>query len=214
MKNMSFGPVVAPLVGLALCVLVMQPEAVGRTELEAQFAARAVSVSGPEDAGPIEIFIERWSTDEEMNKLSAPLIEGYPGQLLPTLEEFRVRAGVVLMPGVQARGLRVRGRTPKNLMFARQITTAAGRRIIAASYEHLGLGEMPLDARREFSEFNLIDIRFAPDGSAGVGKVVGVGDVTYSSTSKVLELRNYAAQPVRLTDVKPEKETKIHDARR
>jgi hypothetical protein len=112
--------------------------------------------------------------------------------------------GVVLMPGVQAHGERVRTRTPKNLLFAREIVTPAGRQVIAVSDEHLGLGETALDARKEIQELNLLDIRFGPDGQ-GVGKVGGANDVVYSPVTKVLEVKNYAIQPPRLIDVRSEK---------
>jgi hypothetical protein len=209
MKNMSFGPVVAPLVGLALCVLVMpQPRADGRSavleQLREQFVARAVSVSGPADAGPIEIYIERWSTDDEVDTLRGALVQGNAGKLLPVLQQQKRRAGVVLMPGVQAHGARTRTRTPRNLLFAREVVTPTGRRVIAASDEHLGLGELGLDARRSISEFNLIDIRFGENGT-GVGKVAAAADVAFSPATKMFEVKNYANQPVRLMDVRSEK---------
>jgi hypothetical protein len=174
--------------------------AAGWTEFPAQFVARAISVSGPEDAGRIDIYVERWSTDEELDKLLGTLKEGRPGELLTVLERQRRRAGVLLMPGVQAHGERVRARTPKNLQFAREIMTPAGRQVILASDERLGLGESRLDARKEIYEFSLMDIRFGPDGT-GVGKVAAAGDVVYNPKTKILELKDYDTKPVRLINV-------------
>jgi hypothetical protein len=174
--------------------------AAGRTEFPAQFVARAISVSGPEDAGRIDIYVERWSTDEELDKLLRTLEEGRPSELLTVLEKQRVRAGVVLMPGVQAHGERVRTRTPKNLQFAREIMTPAGRRVILASDERLALGASRLEARKEIYEFSLMDIRFGPDGT-GVGKVAAAGDVVYNPKTKMLELKDYDTKPVRLINV-------------
>src|SRR5207248_4569085 len=94
-----------------------------RTEFPAHLAARAISVSSPEDVGPIDIYVERWSTDEELDNLLGKLKKGGPGELFTVLEHQRVRAGVVLMPGVQGHGERVRQRTPKNFQFAREIIT-------------------------------------------------------------------------------------------
>src|SRR6059058_6586044 len=85
-----------------------------KTEFPAHLAARAISVSSPEDVGPIDIYVERWSTDEELDKLLGTLEKGEPSELFTVLEHQRVRAGVVLMPGVQGHGERVRIRTPKN----------------------------------------------------------------------------------------------------
>ena len=186
----------------AVCCLAMTGHfaAAGRTEFPAQFVARAISVSGPEDAGRIDIYVERWSTDEEVDKLVAALKEGGPGKLLTVLEQQRLRTGVLLMPGVQAHGERVRTRTPKNLQFAREIVTPAGRQVILASDERLGLGESRLDARKERYEFSLMDIRFGPDGT-GVGKVAAAGDVVYDPETKMLELKDYDTKPPRLVNV-------------
>src|SRR6266542_6588613 len=192
-------------VGAVFCLVMMSHVgAAGRTDFPAQLVARAISVSGPEDAGRIDIYVERWSTDEELDKLLGTLKEGRPGELLTVLERQRLRAGVVLMPGVQAHGERVRTRTPKNLKFAREIMTPAGRQVILASDERLGLGESRLDARKEGYEFSLMDIRFGPDGT-GVGKVAAAGDVVYNPETKILELRDYDTKPVRLISVKSAK---------
>ena len=205
----AFEPILAPLFGLAICLAAMpHPGAEGRNgvldQLREQFVARAVSVSGPETAGRIDIYIQRWSTDAEFDSLRGTFMEYGPGRLLPALQQQKERAGVILMPGVGGSGARGRTRTPRNLVFAREIITPAGRRVIAASDEHLGLGEPRLEARKDVSEFNLMDIRFGPDGT-GVGKVANAEDVEYSPATKTLELKNYDKQPSRLIDVKSAK---------
>jgi hypothetical protein len=175
-----------------------------RTEFPAQFVARAVSVSSPEDVGRIDIYVERWSTDDELDKLRGTIEKGGPDEVLTVLERQRFRAAVVLMPGVQGHGERVRSRTPKNFQFAREIITPAGRQVILVSDERLGLGESQLDARKEITEFSLLDIRFGPDGT-GVAKVAGAGDVVYNPETKTLELKDYDKKPARLVNVKSAK---------
>ncbi|MFL5303309.1 MAG: hypothetical protein ACJ79R_23515 [Anaeromyxobacteraceae bacterium] len=187
---------VGAVAGLAMMANV---GAAGRTEFPARLAARAISASG-ENAGPIDIYVERWSTEEEFEKLLGTLRKGGPGKLLSVLERQQ-RAGVLLMPGVQGHGERVRTRTPKNLKFAREIITGTGRRVILASDERLGLGESRLDARQERYEFSLMDIRFGPDGT-GVGKVAAARDVVYNRKARTFELKDYDAKPVRLINVK------------
>jgi hypothetical protein len=214
MEKIRPGPVPMLLVGAVSCLAIACASsgpavtshvgAAGRTEFPAHLVARAISVSGPEDAGPIEIYVERWSTDEELDKLLGTLDEDGSGELLTVLERQRVRAGVVLMPGVQGHGERVRMRTPKNFQFAREIVTPAGRQVILASDERLGLGESRLDARKEIYQFSLMDIRFGPDGT-GVGKVAAAGDVVYNPETKILELKDYETKPVRLVNVKSAK---------
>ncbi len=202
MKKIGLGVIVRVLVGAVVgLAMTSNVDAARRTEFAARFVARAISVSSPEDVGPIDIYVERWSTDDELDELLKTLKEGKRGKLLGVLEREPLRAGVLLMPGVQAHGDRARTRTPKNLKFAREIITPAGRQVILASDEHLGLGESRLDARKERYEFSLMDIRFGPDGT-GVGKVAAAGDVVYNPKTKALELRDYGKKPARLVNVK------------
>jgi hypothetical protein len=201
--------VLVPLIGAGLCVALMSHTAAAARnavldQLREQLTARAVSVTGPEDAGPIEIYIERWSTDAEVARLHDSLVQGEAGKLLPVLQQQKLRAGVMLMPGVQGHGARARTRTPRNLLFAREIVTATGRQVVVASEEHLGVGESGLDARRNIAEFNLIDMRFGLDG-AGVGKIATAPDVAFSAATRDLEMKNYAARPARLVDVRSER---------
>lgn len=203
--SISLRPILAPLVGAVVCLAAAPyPDTARRSPILERFVAQAVSVSGSEKAGRIDIYIERWSTDEDLNRLRGPLMEDAPGRLLPVLQQLKRRAGVVLMPGIQAHGARVRTRTPRNLLFAREIVTTNGRRVVAASIERLGLGETPLKTREQVQEFNLIDIRFGPDGT-GVGKVAEATDVVLSPETKMPDVKSYVAQPVRLIDVRSEK---------
>ena len=204
MNEIRLGAIFRVLAGAALCLAMMSHVAAARrANFPAQFVARAISVSAPEDAGRIDIYVERWSTSEELDGLLKTFKKGGPGELRTVLERQQ-RAGVLLMPGVQAHGERVRTRTPKNLQFAREIITPAGRQVILASDERLGLGESQLDARKEIYEFSLMDIRFGPDGT-GVGKVAAAGDVVYNPETKSLELKDYDTKPVRLVNVKSAK---------
>ena len=195
--------VLMPLPGPAICMaLFFEAKPAGHSEFVAQLEARAVSVSGvDDDGGRVDILIQRWSSDQELQRLRDALLHPDTPQLLAALHLQPRRIGVVLMPGVGAHGARARTRTPRNLLFARQVIGPNGRRVIAASDEHLGLGEPPIEARKSVSEFSLIDIRLEPGGS-GVGKVAGAAEVTFSPELGTLELKDYRKHPVRLVDVK------------
>jgi hypothetical protein len=203
MNRFSLRPILVPLVVAALCFVVSQrPSEARKDGVIAQFAGRAVSVADERPEGAIDILIQRWSTDAERESLVGTLVKSGPDTLLPALQNLRRRAGVVLMPGVQELGARTRTRTPRNLLFARDIMTPKGRRIIAAAGQHLGIGESARHARlNETEEFTLIDIRFGPDGK-GVGKLASADDVVYDKNMRVLEVKNYADMPVRLVDVR------------
>ena len=204
--------VISPLVGLALCMALMpsirgaahSTETPSTTNIAEQFAGEALSVADGERAGRVDIIIAKWSTDADVKRLSEPFEKADGESLLAMLHDEHPRIGVVLMPGVGAHGARARTRTPRNILFARDVVTPSGRQIIAITDEHLGLGEPPLDARKAVPEFNLIDIRFGPDGR-GVGKVVSAADVTFSAKTGMLEVKDFPTHPARLIDVRAQK---------
>jgi len=205
--------IISPLVGLALCMALM-PSIKGAartttaapptTNIAERFTGEALSVSDGERAGRIQIYISKWSSDAEVQRLREPLQQADGELLLTLLHDQHPRIGVVLMPGIQAHGIRARTPTPRNLLFAREVMTPSGRQIIAIADEHLGLGEPPLDARKAVPEFNLLDIRFGPDGM-GVGKVVSAADIAFSAKTGMVEVKDFATHPTRLIEVRAEK---------
>ena len=211
MTNTSTTPdyhrIISPLVGLALCMALMpgikgadHTTAAQGTNIAETFTGEQLSVSGSERAGRVQIIIAKWSSDDEVKRLSEPLRNADGESLLAMLHDQHPRIGVVLMPGVQAHGIRSRTPTPRNILFARDIKTSSGRQIIVIADEHLGLGEPPLEARKSTPEFNVLDIRFGPDGK-GVGKVVAAADITYNAKSGVVEVKDFSTRPARLIDV-------------
>jgi hypothetical protein len=206
--------IISPLIGLALCMALM-PSIKGAdhattaatpstTNIAEQFTGEALSVSDSERAGRIQIIIAKWSSDDEVKRLSEPLRNADGESLLAMLHDQHPRIGVVLMPGVQAHGIRARTPTPRNLLFVREIMTPSGRQIIAIADEHLGLGEPPLEARNQVPEFNLLDIRFGPDGK-GIGKVVSAADIAFNPKTGMVEVKDFSTRPARLIDVRAEK---------
>jgi len=206
--------IISPLVGLALCMALM-PSIKGAdhtttaptpptTNIAERFTGEALSVSDAERAGRIQIIIAKWSSDDEVKRLSEPFRNADGESLLAMLHDQHPRIGVVLMPGIQAHGTRTRTPTPKNLLFARDIMTPSGRQIIAIADEHVGLGEPPLQAREQVPEFNLLDIRFGPDGK-GVGKVVSAADIAFSPKTGMVEVKDFSMHPARLIDVRAQK---------
>ena len=180
-----------------------RPDAAQGTPVIARFVATAVSTAGVV-GGRIDILIERWSTDGEWDDFRGTLVKSGPGNLLPVLQKVRREAGVVLMPGIMGLGARVRERRSRTFQLARQIDTPAGRRVLVATDQNLGFGERILATRSFEPEVTLLDIRFGPDGN-GIGKLAPAAKFDYNKETKIFELANYGAQPVRLTDVRSEK---------
>jgi hypothetical protein len=200
----TFRPILAPLVGAALCFLISpRPDAAMTDSLVAHYAARAVSVADDKDVGRIDIYIERWSTDEKRDTLVEALKRG-PDKLLPTLEKLKYRDGVLTMPGVQGAGPRVRSPRPRNLVFTRRIETPAGLQIVVAADRHVGLGEYARWGVSEDPEFTLIDIRIAKDGT-GIGKAASATNVVYNKQKNIIEVGDYEKAPVRLKGIQAEK---------
>jgi hypothetical protein len=214
----SLRPILAPLFGAALCFAVSAiPGAAVKDPTQAQFLARAVSVDDARDAGPIEIRIRQWSSDEDLQKLRSALADSKSGKPLPIFRQARPEAGILLMPGVQVLGTRVLQRRALPFQFARLVETPAGRQVIVATDLHFTFGEPPVptmvlqltDPRQEAdataaapeTEFTLLDIRFGPDGK-GVGKMAPAAKVAYNPAKQIVEIENYTSQPVRLIEVK------------
>jgi hypothetical protein len=181
-----------------------RPSAIGTTPIVERLVASAVGMNGShmDREGRIDIVIERWSTDEERWNLRTHIdADRGPARLLNALQTIRRRVGFILSPGLQTTGSRARLRRAYNIEFAREIATPSGRRIVVAMDQHWGLGEPARDSRSSSSEFTLIDVRFGADGK-GVGKVVPAEKVTFNPASMSYDVQDYAAQPVRLMDVR------------
>ncbi|PYR88208.1 MAG: hypothetical protein DMF84_28855 [Acidobacteria bacterium] len=144
--------------------------------------------------------IERWSTDKQLDALRGALAKDGSQGLLPVLQGMIRRAGVVLIPGVQASGARARLRHPFNVYFARQIETPKGRQVILGADHYLAFGQPTADWPADF-EFSLLDIRIGPDGR-GVGKMARAGNVTYNKDAKTIEVADYGKVPAQLTEVR------------
>lgn len=208
MKFASFRPIAALLFAVAVC-LALSPRtdaANNRRTFADQFVATAVSTpeAGGVIGGRIDIAIERWSTDAELESLRRMLSENNPAMLLETIGTvWQKRAGVVQMPGAQAVGARARTRRVRNLKFAQEIKTPTGRQVILVADQHLGFGELGRDFESRQPEFALVDIRFGPDGK-GVGKLASAANVAFNARTHTFEIENYASQPVRLSNVRSE----------
>jgi hypothetical protein len=166
----------------------------------AHFAAKAPYVGESGSPAQIDIMIERWSTDKDLDNLRGALLKDGGSALLPALQGMIRRAGVVLIPGIQASGARARLRRPFNVYFARQIETPKGRQVILGADHYLAFGQPTSDWSEDF-EFSLVDIRLGPDGT-GVGKVARAGNIAYNKEAKIIEVADYSKVPAQLTEVK------------
>ena len=157
------------------------------------FAVDTSNLRARATATTLEIVIEHWSTDAQRDKLLDVLkSEGQDG-LLDALEDMPV-VGYIRSPG----SLRY------NLRFARQRAAEdGGRMIVLATDRTMSFWERTSGSRTTNYPFTVIQLQL-DKSDEGVGKV-SVATKIHIGVDNVIELENFANQPVRLTEVKPER---------
>jgi hypothetical protein len=141
--------------------------------------------------GTVDIVINRWSSDEERDTARAALREAGTDGLLKALQKIKEPAGYIRTPSSIGYPLR----------FARLIPTPdGGKRIIVATDRYVSFLEATTQPRTIDYPFMLVDIRLGADGK-GTGKLMPLAKVT-ESEDHVVEIENYASEPVRLNEVR------------
>ncbi len=215
MSLMRLRLVLTAAIAAAICLAVSaRPDAAANVNPFERLVARALDPSDRSAASsPIDIVIERWSTEAESERINNTLMQGGADKLanlIAIIQHTRVRAGVMEVPGIQSSGSRVRSRGSHIVKFARQITTPSGRQVIVVINEavavgkHVELADLRAMKGPSKPEITLIDIRFGADGT-GIGKLAVASTVAYNATTETIELANYDKEPVRLIEVKSEK---------
>ena len=147
-------------------------------------------------AGAVEILINRWSTDEERDRLLTTLQEFGQDKLLDELQKIRPPVGRIRSPGSIG----------WDLYYARNHPNPDGnRRVVLATNRRVAFREAANNTRSMDYQFTLIELRLDATGK-GEGKLVPAAKVTWDRDKKVLEIENYSALPVELLSVKAEKQ--------
>ena len=150
--------------------------------------------AGRARAGALEIVIERWSTEEERDRLCATLIERGADALLSALQEVKPRAGYI----------RTSSSLGWDVQYAREEPLGdGGRRVIIATDRPLSFRELWNQPRSVDYDFTLAEIRLDKDGR-GEGKLVAAAKISWNPETSTIEIENYGIEPVRLTDVRGE----------
>jgi len=157
-----------------------------------RFTAFAVNMGnfGPTRTGTVEIVVTRWSTDDEREMLLGALLDKGSDALLDELRETR-RVGYI--------------RTPNSigydLHFAQNIPGEdGGRRVILVTDRPISFWEAANQPRSIEYPFTLIELRLDCDGE-GEGKMSIATKITGDKEFGLIELEDYALQPVRLMGV-------------
>jgi hypothetical protein len=164
-----------------------------------RFTAFAVNMGtpGPGGADIIEIVVERWSTDQERDRLMKALVEKGPEKLLDTLQDLP-RVGYFRTPNSLG----------YDLHYARKMPLPdGGERIVLLTDRYIGFWEATNRPRRYDYPFTLIELRINKDGE-GEGKMSLATKIQYDKEANTIELEDYQSQPVLLKSVRREAATK------
>jgi hypothetical protein len=175
------------------------PPASGADKSLLRLNAQAVNLSGvgPATTGSLDIAIERWSTDEEREKLRAALAEKAPDALLSALQKLKPRAGYIRDAASTS--------VAWNVRFAREHPLPdGGRRIIIATERPMGYWELVNRPRSADYAFTLAEIRLDKNGK-GEGKLVPAAKVSWNKDKGAIEITNYGTEPVRLVNITAER---------
>jgi hypothetical protein len=146
---------------------------------------------GSGGSGEIDIIIERWSTDEERDRLRDVLAEKGGAGLLLALQQ--IKPGVGYIHPKRAASWEVQ--------YARSSTLAdGGRSIVLATDRPLTPAERSKQRRSDEYDFLLVEIRLDKDGK-GEGKTADGTKVSLNKSTGSLEIDKYSAQPVKLIHV-------------
>jgi len=155
------------------------------------FAVDMSNTAGRTRAGSVDVIINRWSTPEERDRLVGALREGGTDTLLRALQKIKKPAGYI----------RSAGRIGYPLRFAWQIPTSdGGRRVIIATDRPVSFLEASTQPRTMDYPFMLIELRVDAQGR-GQGKLLPLARIQ-ADDDHVVEVENYASEPVRLTEVR------------
>ena len=167
---------------------------IASSALPARFTAVAVNVStvGRNGATPVDITINRWTSDPERDRLVTMFKEKGSKALLEELQKMKP-VGTISTPGSVGYDFR----------YAQQLPGAdGGRRIVLATDRPISFWEASNQPRSVDYPFLLIELRLNKN-SEGEGKLSFATKL--SLNDNVLVIEDYANQPVMLNEIKEKK---------
>jgi hypothetical protein len=165
-------------------------------EVFTAYAVNTGPAGGPKEAAQpviIHVIIDRWSTEQERQALVRAFEEKGPNGLLSALQKT-ARLGT----------LRASTSLGWDLHYAVQVPEGDGRRIIVGTERRVNYWQASRDTQATDYPFTLVELRLDKDGK-GEGRMSIATKITRSKDGKRIELEHYSVEPVRLQDVRRQK---------
>jgi hypothetical protein len=140
----------------------------------------------------VDIHVARWSTEREKDRFARTLLDQGPDALSRTFREA-APVGVIRTPLTM----------PDDVVFAWQEPLVdGGRRIILITDRPMVVWKESMQLEGTEDTFTVLELRLAPTGE-GEGKVAIGANIGVDRSLDLIELEDYAAEPLRLIDVRP-----------
>jgi len=148
-----------------------------------------MSNSGTGDTGRINIYVSRWTGDDERDQILEGFVEGGPEMLLKRLQKAKP-TGRIAAPGNVGYVLR----------YARLTPQGEGAQIVLLTDRPIGGWEAYNKPRTIDYPFTLIQLHINAIGT-GEGKLSIATKVTYDRVTKSIGLETYESEPIRLQNL-------------
>jgi hypothetical protein len=197
---------VAAWTAAALSMVVAQPAAPRNDTDPLKITAWAVNMSniGTGATAQVEFTFERWSTAEERERVITTMLERGQDALLEELQRMpsHGRMRFPTWEGPDPLGAQLGW----DLRYTSQESLPdGGRRIMALTDRPIAIGEALNRPRSIDYPFTLIEIHVDRQG-VGEGKLSVATKISFDQKKNMIELENYATEPVRLQKVRVEGE--------
>lgn len=179
------------------------PPVIAQTNSEKlQITSFAVNVSnvGTGQTAVVDFNVDRWSTEQERAQLITTMLERGQDRLLDDLRNMRSH-GKMRVPALN-------GPDPLNLRTGWDIKYAwqeklpeGGRRIVLAMDRVMSFWELRNQPRTVDYPFTVVEMRVDRNGD-GQGKLSVATKIRFDQKKNVIELENFASEPVRLQQIK------------
>ncbi|MEO7889997.1 MAG: hypothetical protein ABIW19_08345 [Vicinamibacterales bacterium] len=160
-------------------------------QMPLRLTALAVRTVEPSASAPIDITIERWTSDADAENLINAITEGGPKKLLDAMRRLKP---VGRIAGSGSVGFEVR--------YARLEQTSQGRQHITLATDRvMSFWEASNTPRSSDYPYTFVEIQLDSAGQ-GSGTVAVAAKIVMDRVNKTLVLENYETQPVKLQAVK------------